>query len=153
MLKLYNSLTNTKVELKPINSNRVTIYSCGPTVYDHVHVGNLRAFLLPDLLQRVIRHVEQHDVEWVMNITDIDDKMIAKSKQIYPDDEPMTALGRLADKYTDLFTEDIEKVGVKRGDISHLPRATDFIDSMQKIILDLIEQGLQREEGCLIFIT
>ena len=109
MLKLYNSLTNTKVELKPINANRVTIYSCGPTVYDHVHVGNLRAFLLPDLLQRVIRHVEQHDVEWVMNITDIDDKMIAKSKQIYPDDEPMTALGRLADKYTDLFTEDIEK--------------------------------------------
>lgn len=142
MLKLYNSLTNTKVELKPINANRVTIYSCGPTVYDHVHVGNLRAFLLPDLLQRVIRHVEQHDVEWVMNITDIDDKMIAKSKQIYPDDEPMTALGRLADKYTDLFTEDIEKVGVKRGDISHLPRATDFIDSMQKIILDLIEQGI-----------
>ena len=67
MLKLYNSLTNKKEDFKPIRSDQVTINSCGPTVYDHPHIGNFRAFLLPDLLQRVLRYVERYDVAWVMN--------------------------------------------------------------------------------------
>lgn len=138
MLKLYNSLTRKKEVFKPIRGDQVKIYSCGPTVYDHPHIGNFRAFLLPDLLQRVLRYVERYDVTWIMNITDIDDKMIARSKKDFPDYEPMLALAKLADKYTDVFIDDIEKIGILRGDITRLPRATDHIDTMQNIIKQLI---------------
>ncbi len=142
MLTLYNSLTNQKEEFTPIKPGLVTLYSCGPTVYDHVHIGNLRAFLLPDLLQRVLRHIEGTNVTWVMNITDVDDKMIERAARDYPDIEPNQALAMLADKFTDVFTSDIAKVGVVRGDIAKLPRATDNIESMQEIIRDLISKGI-----------
>lgn len=142
MLKLYNSLTNKKEDFKPIRSDQVTIYSCGPTVYDHPHIGNFRAFLLPDLLQRVLRYVERYDVAWVMNITDIDDKMIKRAKEIYPGEEPMLALSKLADKYTDAFIDDIEKIGILRGDLTRLPRATDHIGGMQDIIRELVKDGI-----------
>ncbi|MSR68324.1 cysteine--tRNA ligase [Candidatus Saccharibacteria bacterium] len=142
MIKLYNSLTNSKQEFKPISASRASIYSCGPTVYDRVHVGNLRAFLFPDLLQRVLRYLENIDVDWVMNITDIDDKMMDRFKADYPEETPANALGRLADKYTDLFLEDIEKIGIKRGDISHLPRATDYIPQIQSMILTLLKANI-----------
>lgn len=142
MLKLYNSLTNKKEDFKPIQKNQVSIYSCGPTVYDHVHIGNLRAFLLPDLLQRVLRYLEKYNVAWVMNITDIDDKMIARAHSRFPKEDPMDGLNKLADEYTDVFLNDIESVGILRGDITKLPRATDHIGGMQKLIQKLIEDDL-----------
>lgn len=152
MLKLYNSLTNKKEDFKPIRNDQVTIYSCGPTVYDHAHIGNFRAFLLPDLLQRVLRYMESYDVSWVMNITDIDDKMIKCAKETYPDEQPMQALGKLADKYTDIFIDDIEKIGIKRGDITRLPRATDHIGGMQDIIRGLVKDGVAYiSEGSVYF--
>jgi len=142
MLSLYNSLTRIKEEFKPINLNRVGMYSCGPTVYGRVHIGNLRAFLLPDLVQRVLRFVEQKDVDWVMNITDIDDKMILKSQEQYKSLNPVEALEELADKYEEIFLKDLEKVGIRRDDISHLPRATDFVVQMQEIIKNLINDDV-----------
>ena len=152
MLTLYNSLTNKKEEFHQIRPERVGLYSCGPTVYDEVHLGNLRAFLLPDLLQRVLRYIEHKDVQWVMNITDIDDKMIARSKEEFPQDDEVTALGKLADKYTDVFLEDIELIGIKRDDISHLPRATDYVEQMKSLIAKLVEQGIAYEsEGSIYF--
>jgi len=153
MLKLYNSLTNQKEDFKPIHSNRVGIYSCGPTVYDRVHIGNLRAFLLPDLLQRFLRFVEHKDVDWVMNITDIDDKMITKSQEAYNDLNPVAALERLADKYEEAFLQDLEKVGIKRDDISHLPRATDFVSKMKEIIMSLLEDGIAYTENNSIYFS
>ncbi len=152
MLRLYNSLTRKKEDFKPIRSDQVTIYSCGPTVYDHAHIGNFRAFLLPDLLQRVLRHIERYDVLWVMNITDIDDKMIKRANETYPDEEPMTALAKLADKYTDIFIDDIESIGIRRDDISRLPRATDHIGGMQDIIRGLVSDGIAYvSEGSVYF--
>ena len=152
MLKLYNSLTNQKEIFKPISSDAVTIYSCGPTVYDHVHIGNLRAFILPDTLQRVLRHIEDKKVYWVMNITDVDDKMIKRSEQLYGDENPMQNLNKLADNYTDVFIDDIESVGIIRDDIARLPRATDFIDKMQSIIRDLLDRGMAYElDGSIYF--
>jgi cysteinyl-tRNA synthetase len=152
MLRLFNSLTGNKDEFKPIRPGRVGLYSCGPTVYDEVHLGNLRAFLLPDLLQRVLRYIEKTDVEWVMNITDIDDKMIARSKEEFPQDDEATALGKLADKYTDIFLDDIEAIGVLRDDIAHLPRATDYIEQMKSLITKLLKDGLAYEsEGSIYF--
>jgi cysteinyl-tRNA synthetase len=142
MLKLYNSLTKQKEAFKPIRKDQVTMYSCGPTVYDHATIGNLRAFLLPDLLQRVLRYVERYNVAWVMNITDIDDKMIARAHKKYPKEEPMDALNKLADEYTDVFLNDIEKIGILRGDITRLPRATDHITGMQTLIKKLVKEGI-----------
>lgn len=152
MLKLYNSLTNSKQDFKPISTSRASIYSCGPTVYDRIHIGNIRSFLLPDLLQRVLRHTQNIDVEWVMNITDIDDKMIARSQLTYPDETAVNALGKLADKYTDMFLDDIETVGIMRDDISHLPRATDYIANMQEMIKDLLDNNIAyQSDGSIYF--
>lgn len=128
------------------------MYSCGPTVYDHVHIGNLRSFIVDDLLQRVLRNVESYKVNWVMNITDIDDKMIEKIRKDYSGVEPMQALGKLADKYTDMFISDIETVGINRADIKKLPRATDHIEKMQELIKKLLlEKNAYVSEGSIYF--
>lgn len=142
MLVIYNSLTKSKQPFKPIHTGKATIYSCGPTVYDHVHIGNLRAFITDDLLQRVLRDIEKLKVTWVMNITDIDDKMIARINKLNTSDDPMSALNKLADKYTDAFIDDIESVGIRRADIAKLPRATDHIGAMQDLIRKLLEDKI-----------
>jgi cysteinyl-tRNA synthetase len=152
MISLYNSLTQKKEQLVPINPGRVSLYSCGPTVYDEVHLGNLRSFLLPDLIQRTLRHLEKIDVEWVMNITDVDDKMIVRSKEEFPGDDEPTALGKLADKYTDIFLDDIEAIGIERDDVAHLPRATDYMQQIKELIQKLISDGIAYEsEGSIYF--
>jgi cysteinyl-tRNA synthetase len=138
MLRLYNSLTRSKKLFKPIHNHSVRMYSCGPTVYDHAHIGNLRSYIFADTLQRVLKTIEGFEVQWVMNITDIDDKMIARIERDNPTDDPMVALGKLADTYTDIFTEDIAKVGIERADITKLPRATDHITGMQELIQKLL---------------
>lgn len=152
MLRLYNSLTRSKKIFTPIHKGVVNMYSCGPTVYDHVHIGNLRSFIVDDLLQRVLRNVESYKVNWVMNITDIDDKMIEKIRKDYSGVEPMQALGKLADKYTDMFISDIETVGINRADIKKLPRATDHIEKMQELIKKLLlEKNAYVSEGSIYF--
>ncbi len=152
MIQLYNSLTKQKESFQPLEPGVARMYSCGPTVYDHAHVGNLRSYLFADLLQRTLRHVEDLKVQWVMNITDVDDKMIERAKRDYPDDEPMQALGKLADKYTDLFIDDLELVGIHRPDIAKLPRATDHIEQMQDIIRHLVTDGIAYEvQGSVYF--
>ena len=153
MLKIFNSLTNTKEEFKQIHPNRVGVYSCGPTVYDRIHIGNLRAFLLPDLLQRVLRFIELKDVEWVMNITDIDDKMIKRSQEAYKELNPVAALEELADKYEEVFLKDLEKVGIKRDVIDHLPRATDFVVQMQEIIKHLLKENIAYVENGSVYFS
>ncbi len=152
MLTLYNSLTRSKKIFTPIHEKTVNMYSCGPTVYDNIHIGNLRAFIVDDLLQRVLHHIEGYQVNWVMNITDIDDKMITRVHRDYPNEEPMQALGKLADKYTDIFIDDIEKVGINRGDITKLPRATDHIEGIQELIKKLLRENIAYiSEGSIYF--
>lgn len=153
MINLYNSLTKQKEVFTPLKPGQASIYSCGPTVYDHAHVGNLRSYLFADLLQRTLRHIEDLKVAWVMNITDIDDKMIARAAQDFPDDEPMVALGKLADRFTDLFIDDLEKVGIQRADLAKLPRATDHIDSMQQLIRELVRDGIAYESAGSVYFS
>lgn len=111
-------------------------------MYDHIHLGNLRSFVAADILVRTLRHIEKLDVKWVVNITDIDDKMIARSARDYPALKPFDGLAKLADKYTDIFIDDIARVGIERSNISRLPRATDHITQMQKLIRHLIDDGI-----------
>jgi len=141
-ITLYNSLANKKVVFEPQQQGSATIYSCGPTVYDQVHVGNLRAFISADLVQRVLRKVGGLSVKWVMNITDIDDKMIERARQHYPGKEPMEALHSLAQTYTQQFRDDITAVGIQLDDLATISVATEHIPEMQTLITQLLDSKI-----------
>ncbi len=132
MLKLYNSLTNKKEEFIPINNKQITLYVCGPTVYDYIHIGNARALVVFDVLFRLLEHL-YGNVLYSRNITDIDDKIINRST------EESTTPEKIAEKYTQIFLEDVKKLGLK--DPSFQPKATENIKEMQDIIQTLVDKG------------
>jgi len=149
-LSLYNTLTK-KVELfEPLHDGEVRMYSCGPTVYDYAHLGNLKAFLFPDILQRTLRIACGYRVKWVMNITDIDDKTIRDSaigsdrwnpgfgEQTH---DPKVNVKLLTSFYEREFRQDLAMIGIKESDISTMPRATDFIAEMQELIRNIHARG------------
>lgn len=148
---LSNSLTK-KIELfKPVRENEVGMYSCGPTVYNYAHIGNMRAFLFADLLQRTLRVVGGYKLKWVMNITNIDDKTIRDSangseawlKEMGEQtDDPKENLKMLTDFYENSFIEDISKLGIEPMDFSAMPKATDYIAEMQDLIGKIIDKGV-----------
>src|SRR5438445_11563618 len=142
-MRLYNSLTRQVEEVKPADGRTVKMYSCGPTVYRYIHVGNFRSFMLGDLIRRALKF-EGQDAKLVMNITDVGhmtdevsdtgrDKM-----ELAESDEGLTAK-EIAEKYTKAFLEDGDKVGIGRADV--YPRATEHIAEMIEIIEGLIEKG------------
>ncbi len=149
-IKLYNSLSRKIEEFKPLDENEVKMYSCGPTIYDHAHIGNMRSFLFGDLLQRVIRTVGGYNLKWVMNLTDIDDKTIRHSKpgseKWHKDmgsqtDDSVYNLKKYTDYYKDIFLQDIGSLGISPGDFFSMPRATEFIPSMQNLVKKIFENG------------
>lgn len=140
MIKLYNTLTRSIEEFTPINKDEVRIYSCGPTVYDHAHIGNLSSYIYADTLRRVLE-LNGYKVRHVMNYTDIDDKTIQRSRDKYPDLDPKDALKKLTEEYIDLFTQDIEKVGINTKSIEFV-RASDYIGEMQELIKELVSSGI-----------
>ncbi|MCS7302503.1 MAG: cysteine--tRNA ligase [Candidatus Kapabacteria bacterium] len=150
-IHLYNTLSRQVERFEPIEAGRVRMYSCGPTVYNHVHIGNLRAFLCADLLQRVLRVIGGYHVQWVMNITDIDDKTIRDSQPGSPawnaeamgpqTDDPQENLRRLTRYYEQVFLRDIEAIGIRRDDFFAMPRATDYIPAMMELIRLIWQNG------------
>ncbi len=140
-MQLFNSLSQQVEELVPVHAGEVGIYSCGPTVYSNLHIGNLSAFIYADILRRVVR-LSGYDVRHVMNITDVDDKTIRDSKAKYPNEEPIQALKKLTDTYTDVFKNDITAVGV---DIT----AIEFVSAVNAIpdMIKLIQQILDAKVG------
>lgn len=151
-LTFYNSLTKQKEPFTPLDPTNVGLYSCGLTVYDRGHIGNFRSFLMADLLRRVVQEVGGYPVSWVMNITDIDDKMIIRANNRRSDLIPIDALHHLAHEYENKLLEDLERVGIHRSDIKELPRATDHIVEMQAIIRHLLRDGIAYiSEGSIYF--
>jgi cysteinyl-tRNA synthetase len=149
-IKLYNSLTHQTGEFNPIKGNEVRMYSCGPTVYNYAHIGNMRAFLFADLLQRVLRIVGGYDLKWVMNITDIDDKTIRDSSigsDMWLDDmgqqsnDPMTNLKIFTKYYENTFFEDISTLGIDLNHFYSTPRATEYITQMKELITKIYNNG------------
>ncbi len=132
-MKLYNTLTRRKEEFIPIEEGKVTIYVCGPTVYDYIHVGNARPLVVFDTLRRYFIY-KGYDVKYVVNFTDIDDKIIDKSNK-----EGVTAK-EIADKYIEAFIEDAKGLNLYEEKTIH-PRATEFIQPMIQFIQGLIEKG------------
>jgi cysteinyl-tRNA synthetase len=142
-MRLFNSLTREVEEVVPVDDRHVRIYSCGPTVYRYIHIGNMRSFMLGDLIRRVLRF-DGYDVTWIMNITDVghmtdDVSDTGRDKmELAEADEGLTA-AQVAEKYTAAFLEDADLVGIERADL--YPRATDHIPEMITIIQTLFERG------------
>ena len=143
-IRLRDTLTGELRPLEPIEPGHVRIYSCGPTVYGPAHIGNFRSFLFADLLVRYLRYRGLR-VTWVMNLTDIDDKIIRGA----------TAEGishtELADRYAATFLADAEAVGMTRPDA--LPRATEHIPQIADLVATLLERGhaYRTDDGSIFF--
>jgi len=131
-MKIYNTFTNKIEKFVPLNNNKVKIYSCGPTVYGFAHIGNFRSFIFSDFLRRVFEYLG-YDVIQVVNITDVDDKTIKKSK------EQNISLSEYTKKYEKAFFEDLESVNIEKAE--HYPRATEHINEMVELIKKLLKNG------------
>ncbi len=143
MLKLYNTLTNTKEDFKPIEEGVVRLYTCGPTVYDFAHIGNFRTFVFQDLLRRYLRHCK-YRVTHVMNITDVDDRIIQNAR------ERGIGLKEYTAEYTEAFFADSRTLHIELPEL--MPRATDHIQEMVNLIKKLEEKGYTyRRDGSVYF--
>lgn len=140
-LKLHNTLTKSVDELRPLHAEEISIYSCGPTVYDYVHIGNLSAFITADILRRTAA-LQGKSVKHVMNFTDVDDKTIRRSKEKYPELDATTALQTLTQEYGAAFLEDMQRVGNDVEAVSFI-KATDpaTMDAMRSLITYLYRNG------------
>ena len=147
-MKLYNSLTRTKDEFKTHTPGRVEMYTCGPTVYHYAHIGNLRSYIMEDVLEKYLRW-SGYEVNRVMNITDVghltsdgdtgDDKMLKGAKR-----EHKTVM-EIAKFYTDAFFADCEKLNIRKP--KTIVPATSYIGEFIKVISSLIEKGYAYEAG------
>ena len=147
-MKLYNTATREKQDFKPFEEGKVSMYTCGPTVYHYAHIGNLRTYIMEDVLEKYLRYTG-YDVKRIMNITDVghlssdadtgEDKMLKGAKR-----EKKTVM-EIAKFYTDAFFADCEKLNIKRPDV--VEPATGCIEEFIKMITVLLEKGYAYESG------
>ena len=139
-LKLYDTLTREKRVFAPIDPQRVRMYVCGPTVYDHAHIGNARPVIVFDVLFRLLRHLygPEH-VTYVRNITDVDDKINARAAEEYPDLPLNEAIRKVTEKTDRQFHEDVAALGCLEPSVE--PRATEHIAEMRTLIERLVKSG------------
>ena len=154
-INIYNTLTKKKEEFKPISEGKVCMYSCGPTVYNFAHIGNLRAYLFMDNLRRVLKY-NGYKLKHVMNITDVghlvsdadegEDKMMKAARLEQKD--PF----EIADFYTEVFLADMKRLNISMPEI--VARATKHIDCMEEYVKKIIENGYTYEtENTIYFDT
>lgn len=146
MLKIYNTLTRTKQELVPIRDGKIGMYSCGPTVYNYAHIGNLRTYIFMDIFRRVLRY-DGYKIKGVMNITDVghlmsdsddgEDKMAKASR------EQRKSPWEIAEFYTGVFFEDLAKLNIGKPEV--IAKATDHIDDMIAYVQALLDAGYAYE--------
>ena len=132
-MMIYNSQTRRKEEFVPIEPGKVTIYSCGPTVYNYFHIGNARPFIMFDLLRRYLEY-RGYQVKFVQNFTDIDDKMIKRAN------EEGTTVEELGDRFIAEYYKDADALGIHRATVH--PRATRHIGDIIGLIKRLEKKGL-----------
>lgn len=142
-IRLYNTLSREKQEFEPLDPGRVTMYVCGPTVYNYAHVGNARPAIIFDLLQRLLKQYFA-EVIYARNITDVDDKINEAAAELG------VPISEVSSKYADAYHADMAALGVKQPDIE--PRATDHIAQMINMIQRLVDAGHAYEaEGHVLF--
>ncbi|MEG1535771.1 MAG: cysteine--tRNA ligase [Clostridia bacterium] len=145
-MKIYNTLSRSKEEFEPIKDNQVRMYSCGPTVYNYAHIGNLRTYVFMDIFRRVLSF-DGYKLKGVMNITDVghlmsdsddgEDKMAKASR------EQHKSPYEIAEFYTKVFFDDLSKLNINRPEI--IAKATDHIADMIKYVQALLEKGFAYE--------
>jgi cysteinyl-tRNA synthetase len=142
-LRLYNTLSGTVEDFQPLRDDEVRMYSCGPTVYDYGHIGNFRTFIAVDLLRRFLRQ-SGYKIRHVMNITDVDDKIIRNSAQAGVSVQQYTA------KYEKAFLEDMSTLNIEQPTLA---RATEHIPEMAEFIAELQKKGFayRTEDGSYYF--
>ena len=147
MIHLFNTYTRKLEEFKPINPDKVTFYSCGPTVYFYAHIGNLRAFIFNDIVKRTLKF-NGYNVKHVTNITDVghltsdadegEDKMMKGLKREGLDFSVDSML-KLANIYTETFMENLKDLNIQTPDV--MPKATEHVKEMIEIVDGLIKKG------------
>lgn len=135
-MKIYNSLTRKKEEFVPLQEGKVSMYVCGPTVYNYFHIGNGRTFIVFDTIRRYMEY-RGYEVNFVQNFTDIDDKMIKRAN------EENTNIKEIGDKYISEYYKDADGLNIKRATTN--PRATEYINEIIDFVSGLIEKGFAYE--------
>lgn len=140
--QLFNSLKKRVVKLNLQTDQTINIYLCGPTVYDHIHVGNLRSVIIFDLLHRLLLHLNIK-VNYIQNITDIDDKIIAKAQKEKKSEK------EISNYYTQSYLANLVRYNVLFP--THLPQVTNYIPQVQQFIKNLSEKGVAYQQAGEIF--
>ena len=135
-MKIYNTLTRKKEEFVPIEEGKVSMYVCGPTVYNYFHIGNARPFVVFDTMRKYLEY-RGYKVKYVQNFTDVDDKIINRAKE-----EGLTA-GEVSEKYIDEYYKDSAALNIKKATVH--PKVTETIPDIIKFIQDLIDLGYAYE--------
>jgi cysteinyl-tRNA synthetase len=143
-IQLFDTLAGAARELIPLEPGHVRVYSCGPTVYGPAHIGNFRSFLFDDLLVRYLRY-RGFRVTWVMNVTDVDDRIIKGARA------EATTIGELSERYRKMLVSDMQTLGIKMPDF--MPKATENIPQMVELIQKLLDGGhaYRTDDGSIFF--
>lgn len=137
-IKIYNTLTHEKEEFKPLVEGKVSMYVCGPTVYNYIHIGNARPAIVFDTVRRYFEYWN-FKVDYVLNFTDVDDKIIKAANEL---GEEVPAI---SERFINAYLEDVNALGVKKA--THNPRVTESMDDIIDFIAVLIEKGYAYEAG------
>ncbi len=138
MLQLYNTLTNQKEKFEPLNPGKVTMYVCGPTVYNYIHIGNARSAVVFDTIRRYLEY-RGFEVNYVSNFTDVDDKIIKASQEMN------LSVKEITEKFINAFYEDTSALNIKKATLN--PRVMDNMDDIIKFIEVLVQKGYAYESA------
>jgi cysteinyl-tRNA synthetase len=138
-MKLYNTLTRKEETFEPGDGKTVRMYVCGPTVYDHLHIGNLRPVIVFDALRKYMEQYKGWEVIYIQNVTDVDEKLIEPAAQAG------VGMEVLAEQHTDAYFDLMKRLGVEEP--THSPRASEHMEEMIDLIKTLIKKGVAYERG------
>lgn len=146
-IHIYNSLTRKKEEFTPLNPGMISMYVCGPTVYDEPHIGHARSAYIFDVIRRYLKF-RGYQVRFVRNVTDVDDKIIERARKEFPGEDLNVSFKKVAQKYLDAYHKALEGLGIsfEAPDVIE-PKASEYIDKMVKFIAVLIDRGVAYVSG------
>jgi len=143
-IRIFNTLTNNKEDFMPLRDKEVTMYVCGPTVYDEPHIGHARSAYIFDVIRRYFIY-KGYKVKFVRNVTDVDDKIINKAREEFECEELKDAVDKVSLKYLDSYHKAMDGLGIMPPDEE--PKATRYIEKMKDFIAVLIQRGMAYEAG------